>query len=129
MKLNMKHIKTLLCSIVVICTLSCSDRYEFIGTIQKNIKEQYKNGDIVTIVPKLPLLTDSVVFHWDSRRIAKMVDMPFACYYKLDEEPLGEHEIRYIVYYRTNDNANDTREQESDIKRGVHTEIYYVRVR
>ena len=125
----MKHIKTLVYSIVIICTLSCSDRYEFISTGHKNIKEQYKNGDIVTIVPELPLLTDSVVFHWDSRRIDKKVDMPFVCYYKLDEESLGEHEIRYIVYYRIDDNVNDSAEQDSDIKRGVHTEIYYVKVR
>ena len=97
--------------------------------------DKYRNGDVVTIVPDLPLLVDSVLYYWDSRLIDLKTTMPFVCYHTLNEETIGRHRIQYDVYYnepkdtRISESSNnvETREDQEFVVKVV-SKIFYVEV-
>lgn len=130
MKIDMRSLKLLMGGFVLCLILSCSDMYELSSSVDK-----YRNGDVVTIVPDLPLLVDSVVYYWDSRQIDKITTMPFVCYHTLNEETIGRHRIQYDVYYhepkdyRVSESSNnvETREDQEFVVKVV-SKIFYVEV-
>lgn len=65
------------------------------------VEEYYNINDIVVIIPELPKLVDSVEFFWDSNHIDTQKSMPFVSNYQLENEEIGVHEIKYVVYHRT----------------------------